>query len=158
MVLIIGIGGAASSGGDSGQEPNSTKEETPDVPKENEEENTIELKFGEIYDIQTNAAGGDSITLRITSDNVSDEDLEKAIYVSAVEYIDKYLPEDQKQLAVIGERDDTTYMITFDENTVKSIRKISAEGDWGSEGVHAAFWFRDDLYEALKQDAPSTKL
>ena len=89
---------------------------------------------------------------------MSDEDLEKAIYVSAVEYIDKYLPEDQKQLSVIGERDDTTYTITFDENTVKSIRKISAEGDWGSEGVHAAFWLRDDLYEALKQDAPSTKL
>lgn len=92
------------------------------------------------------------VEIKITSDNVSEENLERAIYASAAEFIDTYTPEEIKTISVMGFDQNGELVMTFEmpEGLVTAIRDIAAEGDFGTEGIGAWFWFNDDALKVFE--------
>lgn len=141
VILVIAFGGGGES---------ETAAET-EAPEEKE---TLPVQFGEITSVGPLSSNAEMIVMSL-AENVSDENKERAVYVNAVDYLFTYAPEDLAELSVFGFDAEGAEVLTvvFNADLVTALRQIEADGNWGTEGIAAWFWFNADAYNILVESA-----
>lgn len=141
FIIMIGIAVLTSGEGET-SEPVTTTEETatPALP----------VQFGEITSVGPLGENVEMIVMSL-DESVSEENKIRAVYINAVDYLFTYGSEDLTELSVFGFDAEGNKVITvaFTADLVTALRGIEAEGNWGTEGVAAWFWFNEDAYNIL---------
>ena len=149
VLFIIMIGIAALTSGESETSEPAAETATPET-----ESPGLPVQFGEITSVGPLGSNAEMIVMSL-AENVSDENKERAVYVNAVDYLFTYAPDDLAELSVFGFDAEGAEVLTvvFTADLVTALRQIEADGDWGTEGIAAWFWFNADAYNILVESA-----
>lgn len=152
VIAVIVILGVAFGGGD---EPEAaTETPAPVVTEAPEQKEALPVQFGEITSVGPLGDNSEMIVMSL-DEGISDENKERAVYVNAVDYLFTYASEDLAELSVFGFDAAGAEVLTvvFGSDLVTALRQIEADGDWGTEGIAAWFWFNADAYNILVESA-----
>ena len=114
------------------------------------EQSSLPVKFGNVTSVGTLGANSEMIVLSMEEAS-SSEGSERDVYIAAVDYLFTYASEDITELAVFAydQNGDSIITFTMPPELVASLRQIEAEGDWGTQGFAAFFYFNHDAYNVL---------
>lgn len=147
LLLVVSL---AACGDTEATTDSSTDEQTGDV--------SIPVKFGTVTSVGPLGDTAEIISLTV-SDGVTQVDPERAVYVSAVDYIFTQASPDLTELSVFGfaENGDKIVSFTMPPELIASLRQIESEGSWGTEGFCAWFGINDDAYNVLVSGSKVTE-
>lgn len=135
----------------SGEKTNEPAEETATPETESP---ALPVQFGEITSVGPLGENSEMIVMSL-NESVSEENKVRAVYVNAVDYLFTYGSEDLAELSVFGfdAEGDEVITVVFTAELVAALRDIEKDGDWGTEGIAAWFWFNADAYNILVESA-----
>lgn len=177
VVLITAVFGGGNS--DASTEDNSTSvavEQTNEAATETEEvaesedpaeptaEDTTEslslpVKFGTVTSIAPLGNNAEMIILSM-EDPSSSDGAERDVYIAAVDYLFSYAAENLESLGVFAFDPSGNQIIAFTmpNDLISALRKTEEEGNWGTEGFAAFFYFNQDAYDVLVESCVITEV
>lgn len=107
------------------------------------------VKFGMVTDIES--LGGNAEAIVLSMQEPSSKGAKRDVYVAAVDYLFTYASKNLKELSVTAYNPDGKKIIAFTMPSylITALRETEANGNWGTEGFAASFYFNSDAYDVL---------
>lgn len=110
----------------------------------------LPVKFGAVTDIEIVANNSEAIILSMEEPS-SSKGAERDVYIAAVDYIFTHASQDLEELYVTAHapNGDNIISFTMPSYLITALRDVEAQGDWGTEGFCAFFYFNYEAYDVL---------
>lgn len=110
----------------------------------------LPVKFGSVTGIETTADKSEAIVLSMEEPS-SSKGAERDVYIAAVDYIFTHASKDLEELSVTAyaPNGDSIISFTMPSYLITALREVEAQGNWGTEGFCAYFYFNHDAYDVL---------
>lgn len=110
----------------------------------------LPVKFGSVTEIEATSEKTEAIVLTMEEPS-SSKGAERDVYIAAVDYIFTHASKDLKELSVTAHapNGDSIISFTMPSYLITSLREVEAQGNWGTEGFCAFFYFNHEAYDVL---------